>query len=136
MAASQSLPAIAEPVVHLPKIPVAERYAAIYIPTELETTAWSFLRLLQRYLVLAKEARQLYPVAEEDSIWHGVYLDIWKPGIVVRSTTMMLELAMVMEERSKKKKKKQKKKQRVAYKRRKTKYDKVCIYQTQQFGWS
>lgn len=85
------------------------------------------------------EARQLYPVAEEDSIWHGVYVDIWKPGTVVRSTTMMLELAMVMEDRSKKKKKKKqkkKKRQRVAYKRRKTKYDKVCIYQTQQFGWS
>ena len=40
------------------------------------------------------------------------------------------------EEQKKKKKKKQKKKQRVAYKRRKTKYDKICIYQTQQFGWS
>lgn len=66
-------------------------------------------------------------------------MDIWKPGTVVRSTTMMLELAMVMEDRSKKKKKKKqkkKKRQRVAYKRRKTKYDKVCIYQTQQFGWS
>lgn len=41
-------------------------------------------------------------------------MDIWKPGTVVRSTTMMLELAMVMEDRSekkKKRKKKQKKKQ-------------------------
>lgn len=48
---------------------------------------------------------------------------------------MMLELAMVMEDRSKKKKKKkQKKKQRVPYKRRKTIYDKVCIYRRQSFG--
>lgn len=121
---------------HPSKILVAERRAAVYMPTELGTTAWSPLRLLQRYVVPPSEAHQLYRVAEEDSMWHGVCLDMLRPGTVVRSTTMMLELAMVMEDRSKKMKKKQKKKQRVPYKRRKTKYDKVCIYQTQQFGWS